>query len=181
MCCYWSSQNFEIKTQDGERHGDNKQANHPNKLLPFLWHKEHKHNVCTVGHSECHRNHKMVSSHTHALKDSKVADTNPIHRVIVNYTLCQSEIACYSEFEYKNLRFNQCFLKNVGEGCWCRVGNLKEQVWITMDDDNEDSLHDHMLNPKTLPNTVVTSNSHVMNPMVGISQKYKSFVVMDVK
>ena len=49
-----------------------------------------------------------------------------------------------------------------------------------MDNNDDDSLHEHMLNPKTLPNTVATSNSHVMKPMAGISQKYKSFVVMDV-
>ena len=37
-----------------------------------------------------------------------------------------------------------------------------------------------MLNPKTLPNMVATPNPHLMNPMVGISQKYKSFATMDV-
>ena len=49
-----------------------------------------------------------------------------------------------------------------------------------MDNNDDDSRHEHMLNPKTLPNTVATCNSHVMKSMAGISQKYKSFVVMDV-
>ena len=37
-----------------------------------------------------------------------------------------------------------------------------------------------MLNPRPLPNMHATSKSHLMDPIVGISQKYELFAAMDV-